>query len=182
MASTSQMMSAQLGPEERLLWSAQPRQGLLLRSSDIFLIPFSLMWGGFAFFWEYSVLRSNAPLLFRVWGIPFVVAGLYLMVGRFFIDAFARSKTHYGLTTERIIILSGLLSCTTTNLQLRTLSDVSLSEFGSDVGTISFGPRGPWWAASGGWPGAQRPTSPMFEAIPAARAVFDKIRVAQTHG
>jgi hypothetical protein len=177
--SSSQIISPLLGRDERLLWSAQPRQGLILRSSDAFLIPFSLLWGGFAFFWEYSVVGSNAPILFRVWGIPFVVVGLYIIVGRFFVDAKRRAKSFYGLTSERIIIVSGLVSRTTKSLQLRTLSDVSLTESSSDVGTITFGPQGPWWAGAGGWPGAQRQISPAFESIPAARVVYEKIRLAQ---
>lgn len=177
--SSSQIILPLLGREERLLWSAQPRQGLILRSNDAFLIPFSLLWGGFAFFWESSVVGSNAPILFRLWGIPFVVAGLYLIVGRFFVDAKLRSKTFYGLTTERIIIVGGLLSRTTKSLQLRTLSDVSLAESAGDVGTITFGPQGPWWGAGGSWPRAQRQTTPAFESIPEARAVYEKIRHAQ---
>jgi hypothetical protein len=172
-------ISPLLSREEQLLWSAQPRQGLILRSNDVALIPFSLLWGGFAFFWEYNVFHSNAPIFFRLWGIPFVLAGLYLIVGRFFVDARLRSKTYYGLTTERIIIVSGLFSRTTKSLQLRTLSDVSLSETGSDIGTISFGPQGPWWAAGGSWPGTQRQASPAFEAIADARGVYERIRLAQ---
>jgi hypothetical protein len=126
--SSSQVFVPLLGREERLLWSAQPRQGIFLRSTDAYLIPFSLFWGGFAFFWEGSAVNSNAPVIMRLWGIPFVLIGLYLIIGRFFVDAKLRSKTYYALTTERIVIVSGLFSRTTKSLQLRTLSDVSLAE------------------------------------------------------
>jgi hypothetical protein len=177
--SSSQVISSLLGREERLLWSAQPRQGIFLRSTDAYLIPFSLLWGGFAFFWEGSVVNSNAPIVFRLWGVPFVLIGLYLITGRFFVDARLRSKTYYGLTTERIVIVSGLFSRTTKSLQLRTLSDVSLAESSGGLGTITFGTVAPWWAGSGGWPGSQRQLSPTFDSISAAREVYEKIRVAQ---
>lgn len=42
---TAQMaIRKEIGKDEQLLWSGQPRQGLVLRANDIVLIPFSLMW------------------------------------------------------------------------------------------------------------------------------------------
>jgi hypothetical protein len=84
-----QMLSGELARDERLLWSGRPRQGLQLRPADWYLVPFSLMWGGFALFWEYVVISEakGAPTILALWGIPFVVIGLYLMIGRLFADS-----------------------------------------------------------------------------------------------
>ncbi len=177
--STDQVLFCELGRSEKLLWSGRPRQGVFIGPKDALLIPFSLMWGGFAIFWEYGVVTSNSPFFFELWGVPFVLAGLYLIGGRFFFDARERSKTYYGLTNERVIIVSGLFSHRVKSLQLRTLSEVSLSEVKDGIGTITFGPTAPWWAGSGGWPGANKNASPAFDSIGDAREVFDRIRLAQ---
>ncbi len=174
-----QVLSRQLSGGERLLWSGRPRQGLVLRPADAYMIPFSLMWGGFTIFWEYGVLKSKAGFFFTLWGIPFVLVGLYLIFGRFFVDAGQRANTYYGLTDQQIIILSGLLSRNVTSLSLRTLSDVSLSERADRSGTIRFGPGASFWTGQAGWPGSSQYGSPSFEMIENAREVFERIRAAQ---
>ena len=71
--SAEEMIRNELGPGEQLIWAGRPRLGLMLRAMDVFLIPFSIMWGGFAIFWETMVLLGGAPWFFALWVIPFVL-------------------------------------------------------------------------------------------------------------
>jgi hypothetical protein len=169
---------------ESLLWTGIPRQGIIFSGRDAFLLPFSLMWGGFAIFWEVTAIRMGAPLFFLLWGIPFVIIGLYLIFGRFLVDAKIRSKTLYGLTDHRVIIVSGIFSRTVKSLQLKTLLDVTLRESGDGTGTITFGPSHPMfrWFSGTAWPGAGKYSPPAFERIKAASEVYALIREAQSHG
>ena len=96
-----------LDSNERLLWTGQPKKGILFRTADIFLIPFSVLWCGFAIFW--MIMASQAGL-FALFGIPFVIIGLIFVFGRFIIDAKQRENTFYGVTEDRIIIKSGVFS------------------------------------------------------------------------
>ena len=133
-------VAQELARGERLIWYGQPLGGIRLRSSDVYLIPFSLMWGGFAFFWEYSVVTArNAPIFFALWGIPFVAMGLYLIVGRFLYDASRRDSTFYGVTDRRIIIISGSYERKVKSLNLATLPELTLTERTGGLGTITFG-------------------------------------------
>ena len=100
----------QISLGETLLWSDQPKQDFFLRSSDAYVIPFSLLWCGFAVFWESAALFGNSPFFFKLWGIPFVLVGLCMVIGRFFVDARRRAKTYYGVSSERIIIVSGIFN------------------------------------------------------------------------
>ncbi len=178
-----------LDPGERLLWSGQPLGGVRFRAQDAILIPFSLVWGGFAVFWEtmaLTMVRGHAPfpisLVFPLFGLPFVAVGLYMIFGRFFVDARTRARTFYGVTNERVIILSGLFSRQVKSLQLRTLSDVSLNERSDGSGTISFGATNPfsmWMGAGASWPGAGRFAPPAFDLIERARIAYNIIRDAQ---
>jgi hypothetical protein len=177
----SDSIQRQLDPGERVLWAGQPKQGLLLRGSDAFVIPFSFLWGGFAFFWEWSVIQSGAPLLFVLWGVPFVLVGIYIVVGRFFVESWQRSTTHYAVTNERVLIVDGLRKTTVRNAQLSGLADMSLSEHANGAGTITFGPNATpaMFRSLSVWPGMRDRIGLHFDLVPDAKTVFDVIRNAQ---
>ena len=182
-----QVIQKELGPHEKLIWAGKPKQGIMFRSNDIFLIPFSIFWMGFVIFWEITAITTalNAPekgesaaFILPIFGIPFVIIGLYFVFGRFIIDAKRRKNTYYGITNERIIIISGLFRKKIKSLNIKTLSDISLTEKTNRYGTIYFGPINPfiWWYA-GIWP--EMEITPMFEMIPNAKEVYDQIRKIQ---
>ena len=177
----AESIKTQLDPSERVLWAGQPKQGVMLRGSDAFMIPFSLLWGGFAFFWEWSVLHSDAPAFFVLWGIPFVVVGIYIIAGRFFADAWQRSKTQYAVTTERIMIVHGLYKSTVRSAQLSGLTEMALSEHANGVGTISFGPSAlpAMFRSLSGWPGMRERLGLQFDMVSDAKSVLDLVRSAQ---
>lgn len=171
----------ELGPSEQLLWTGRPRQGVVLRAEDGLLIPFSIMWGGFAIFWEAAAIASDAPFFFALWGVPFVLVGLYIMVGRFWVDARQRAATVYGVTSERVVIVSGVFARGVKSLSIDTLTDVSLTERAGGGGTITFGwvPFMHWWYAGAGWPGYGQRAVPNFDLPEGARGVYEIIRGAQ---
>jgi hypothetical protein len=169
--------------KETIIWSGRPGQGLRLTSRDWLLIPFSLLWGGFAIFWETSVWQISAPQMFRLWGVPFVLAGLYLIAGRFVVDAWLRGRTYYAVTSRRILIARSGFAGKLIALAIDRLPDVQLSQGADGRGTIQFGqPVAAMWGRNGfgGWSPALDPT-PQFIAIDDAQGVFDKIqRTIQT--
>jgi len=163
---------ARLLDDERILWSGRPAGGIRFTARD------SLMWGGFAIFWETVVIRSNAPGFFRLWGVPFVLAGLYLIFGRFFVDAWLRGKTRYAVTNRRILIVRSGTFGKMTSLSLERLPDMQLNERADGSGTIRFGAPGPYWANGWAiWTPALDPV-PQFVAIDNAQRVFDQIQRA----
>jgi hypothetical protein len=128
---------------ESILWSGQPKQGLALGARDTLLIPFSLMWGGFAIFWNAMVWfgpfetdsGDATRWLLKLWGLPFLVIGLYLIVGRFVHDAHIRAKLFYAVTEQRIMVLRG---SKITSLDINRLPRLELSEHRDGTGTLAF--------------------------------------------
>lgn len=151
----------------------------MFRASDVGMIPFSLMWGGFAIFWESTVLSMpKAPAFFVLWGVPFVAMGLYIMFGRFFADAWIRARTVYAVTDQHVLILSQTFRTSLRSLDLPNLSEINCSDGSNGAGTITFGPTN-FYTAMRGWPGTRRNESPAFEGIPRVRDVLSLIHQAQ---
>jgi hypothetical protein len=136
---------------ETVRWSGAPPTGLRLRPSDAFVVPFTLLWAGFAFAWETAVFTSGAPLPARLWGLPFVCVGLYITVGRFFVDAYARSHTRYAITDDAAYIETTWPRYALRRFGPSQLDALRLERFGSgEGGALHLG------AGASGWGMSQR--------------------------
>jgi hypothetical protein len=130
--------------DEHILWAGQPDPNVLFSSSDVFLIPFSILWGGFAIFWEamvlWALIRSEfSPIVivFPLFGIPFVLIGLYFMFGRFFFKKRNKRSTYYAVTNKRILILNDRKN-TLQELNIDSIPGINSTVKSNGTGTITF--------------------------------------------
>jgi len=145
----------ELLPGESLLWTGKPLSRIFFRNSDWYAIPFSLLWGGFAVFWELgvsgglqhakqSVLTQGSHFSFdfmTFWGIPFVLIGQYMIWGRFLYTAWKKTHTFYAVTDKRILVLTTGPSRKLTDGFLAGLNSVSIFTRKDGAGTINFSPE-----------------------------------------
>ena len=148
------VIQTELTPDERIHWVGKPDPSVIFASSDLFAIPFSLMWGGFAIFWEYNAISIPSKMhtggnpgsyfgyIFPLWGIPFVGMGLYMIFGRFFYKAWKKTKTTYAVTNKRVIVVTQGFSQQVQAQFLDQIPQISKSTGSNGVGSLTFGNLG----------------------------------------
>jgi hypothetical protein len=189
---TRARVAEELEPGEQLLWSGRPDYQRWFYPLDVLLVSFSVLWGGFAIFWETLALSSHTArdsVIFPLWGIPFVVMGLYLMVGRFFVRRWRRRRTIYALSDQRAFAITPAWPRgeRVTSVWLGSYPPVDQRLMSKGRGTLWIGSvPGPqkWLAGDYGWPGAQRAAgnAVIFSDIPDAAEVYARIRRQLTEG
>ncbi len=166
---------------EHLLWSGMPRQGLRFRRGDISLVPFSLFWCAAVFSGVYkNIILHKEPSASLIFLLPFAAIGIHLLVGRFFVDAYQRSRTYYGVTDQRVLILSGIWTREVKTVSLKTLNEIALSERSDGSGDILFGAMSPSYLRWRGESyGIDKRMIPSFDLIDNVRQVYDLIQQTQ---
>jgi hypothetical protein len=175
---------------ERILWEGRPLRHRLLRPADALLVPFSIMWAGFVVFWETIALASISgadpvSMFFPLWGLPFILVGLYLVVGRFVVRAIVSRRTRYVLTDRRLIVTGGLSGNRTESTYLSTLPPPVITERTDGSGNLAFGEFPAVGAFFGGrsrlWSWAVEPSrTPILWDIPDVRRVQEFVASHQT--
>jgi hypothetical protein len=144
---------------ESVVWAGQPNGTVFFHKEDAFLIPFSLLWGGFAIFWELGAAgfwgsnsRSGNPWLFgMLWGIPFVLIGQYVIWGRFFYTAWKKKRTYYAITNRRVIVVQNGWNRQMASVYLDSLPTLIKEGRSSGTGTLRFSQAESMWSGRRGW-------------------------------
>jgi hypothetical protein len=162
---------------ERLLWTGKPGTGIRVRSGDAFMIPFSVVWAGISAYAAYDAFQEGRPMFNRIWVLPFLVFGVYLVFGRFISDARRRARTLYGVTDRRVIMVKNGGSCT--SLELNALPGLTLAPGRNGFGDVVFDTSDGSQVAAGGWVPRGAVAPAMLEFLPNAREVYEIILRAQ---
>lgn len=176
---TDPAITSRLLPNERIVWSGRPARGIKFTGSDLLTIPFDIFALFFAITWISAARSDGSPLEFRVFGISFVLVGLFVTAGRFPVDAWARSNTRYAIMERRGMIARESPVPKYTSIALDRLPETNLEEHSDGSGTITFGRTASVFRFSlRGQPlrslmPSFNPT-PAFPFIPDARQVFDQ--------
>jgi hypothetical protein len=131
-------ISAYLAPDERLLWAGRPKQGLAVRALDFWVVPFALCWSAGIAYSSVLLIKQEGMIPELLYLLPFFLFGAYMLIGRFWIDAKARSITYYGVTNQRAIIMYGLVSKQIHSIYLKDLLEVRFTFRSDDTGTLEF--------------------------------------------
>lgn len=127
-----------LAGDEHIEWVGKPDPTKRLTPADRYLIPFSLLWGGFSLFWVVGAAASGG--FFAVFGLPFLALGLYFIFGRFIYKADRKRRTVYAVTNRRVLeIVDGRKGESVAAVYLRSIPNVSTSAVSNGEGSVEFG-------------------------------------------
>ncbi len=139
----------ELRPGEKLLWCGCPQQGILFRPADKLLIPVSICWTFCGYIWWFVDTHMPVPIGSPYLVLPWLIAGIYFMVGRFVADAAERKRSVYALTPLRALLFRVGATAKSQSIDLATMGNVALAERADGRGTIHFYSRAMSGAAMG---------------------------------
>lgn len=179
----SDEIGSYLRGDEKVLWKGRPQQGIRFVGSDVFAVPFSLLWGGVVAtifgFGGAEIMSAGFP--FVLFPLIFGLAAFYVTIGRLIHDAWIRSNIWYALTDRRVVILKTGIGSDLTTLDIGRLEQINFKPRG-DRGDIVFGPMPSFFGFGARsfrnsfaiWTPSLSDT-PQFIGVENARRLFDQI-------
>ena len=124
---------------EEILWMGQPYKSVEYRPFFPVLL-FSLFWLGFAIFW--TVTASAGGGFFGLFGIPFILIGVYILYSTLFGAKKTYQSTVYAVTPQRaIIVVTKGRGAQFRDFRFATMSSVQIVCTEGPCGTIDFIPE-----------------------------------------
>jgi len=105
------VIQSEIPDDETILWAGQPSEWEASKNGWP-LFGFAIPWTLFAIFWMFAAAGFGMPNFadgtgfFSLFGIPFVLVGLFMLASPFFAARSARN-TVYVITDERALIFTG---------------------------------------------------------------------------
>jgi hypothetical protein len=130
----------ELSPGETVLWQGKPEKWPFVTMGPLnmmFVVPFSLAWGGFFLFLEALAIQARSIL--GILGLaPFALFGLYLIGGRFWAGVRCWENTFYVVSNKRVLLRLGTLWPKVTSLPLSQISSIRIQGRRRGIGHINF--------------------------------------------
>lgn len=179
-ATAASAVQPEMTTEEQVIWAGMPAPGRLFHQADLWLVPFSLLWGGFTLYWEAGVLglwgaSAGRPGYFAVfWGLPFVLMGQYLIWGRFIYAAWKKRRTFYAVTNRRVIVVQSGPARKVASAYIDSLPVLVKEDVSGTIGTLRFAPELPGSQGRGlaGWDSMAVGTVPAFVDVEDVDGVY----------
>ena len=169
-------MTIDLAPGEQIVWKGQPTQGFRLAPQDAFAVPFAAFWlliVTVIFVLTFtSETKDINPLAYVIMPV-FLMVGLYMLFGRFFVDRAARRRIHYYLTNQRAVIEGGLFRSNRRSVSLAAAPEIRFRGRRDGRGTVQFGSASMFGMMPPSWPGASQYLPPAFNDIEDAERIYN---------
>jgi hypothetical protein len=140
-----ELLSSFLLPNETLLWSGQPMQGVIWTVENVAILIASVL------------IFPVAGIVFAIMCIQngntdsviFLCSGAWLLLGgiaihsQIYPDNWERTNTFYGITADRIMICKNAMKPAVLSINFKSLKQVRLVQLGHGTGYILLGPNMP---------------------------------------
>ncbi|MGD9886881.1 MAG: helix-turn-helix domain-containing protein [Bacilli bacterium] len=123
-----------LNAGEVIQWSGKPKRNPKLHHLP--LTAFGLVFLSFSIFW--TIMASKMTSLMALFGIPFIIVGVYLVFGKKLQSRTINTQIYYAVTDERILILRHGGQDNLIQVNINQLTNVILTPSIDNTSSITF--------------------------------------------